>query len=76
VQLFKVSFVTNDISEAFLLPEFRMCGGFDASVSAPVHMPEAPMHEYYLSATCEYEVRVAGQVFAMQGITITHSVNH
>jgi hypothetical protein len=74
-QFFEIAFISFDVSLAFILPEFWVCGGFNSAVTAVVHMPETAVNKDYLFVPDHYKVRMAGQVAAMQGITITHSMN-
>jgi hypothetical protein len=74
-QLSEITFVAFNISLAFVLPKFFVCGRLDFSTLATVYMPETTMNEDYLFVPDHYKVRVTGQVTTMQGIAITHSMN-
>jgi len=37
----EIAFIAFNIFPAFVLPEFCVCGGFDSTETAAVHMPEA-----------------------------------
>jgi hypothetical protein len=52
-----------------------VCGGFDSAITTAVDMPKATMNEDYLFVPDQHKVRMAGQITAMQSVTITHSMN-
>ena len=62
----EVAAVSFDVSATFGLPELRVRGGHDTSVSAAVHVPVAAVHEDDLFVTRQDQVRFAGQIFALQ----------
>jgi len=57
------------------LPEIFACLGDDFAVAAIMHVPKAAVNEDYLFMSYKHDIRMAGKVAAMQGITITHSMN-
>jgi hypothetical protein len=46
-QLSEIAFVTFDVSLAFILPEFFMCGGFNSAVTALMDMPKTAVDKNY-----------------------------
>jgi hypothetical protein len=72
---FEITTVSFDISPAFILPEFGVCGRGDPAKTTAVHMPETAVNEDYLFVSDQHNIRVAGKVAAIKGITITHSMD-
>jgi hypothetical protein len=51
-------------------------GGFDLAETATVHVPETAVNKDYFFVSDQHNIRMTGQVAAMQSITITHSMNY
>lgn len=64
------------VREPFGLPELRVLFRRDAPVRAVVHVEEAAMDEDDLAPGGENEVGLAGQVFAVEPVTVAHAVSH
>jgi len=74
-QNFKISTVAVNVAEAFSLPEIFAGLGDDFPITAIMYMPETAVDEDYLFVSDQNDIRVAGKVAAMEGITITHSMD-
>jgi hypothetical protein len=74
-EFFEVSTVASNISAAFILPEIGSSCGNNSAVSAAVHMPETAVNKDDFFVFDQNDIRMTGQITAMKGITITHSMN-
>lgn len=74
-QIFEISFIAINISTAFVLPEFCMRGGFNASITATVHMPETAVNQNNFAMFRQHQVRLPGQIPPMKSVAITHAVD-
>jgi len=75
-QLFQISPIAFNISVAFYLPEFYVRSRPNAAVTASMYMPETAVNKDYLFVFDQNDIRVAGQVFAMQRISIPNLMNY
>jgi hypothetical protein len=59
-KFFEITFVAENISPAFILPEFSPRCGYNSAVSAAVHMPETAVNKDYLFVSDKHNIRMAG----------------
>ena len=71
----EVALVAKDVAFSFFLPEFSPRRRDNSAISAIVHMPETAVDKDDFFVPDKDNIRMAGEVRAMQGITITHSMN-
>jgi hypothetical protein len=74
-EFFEVSFVAEDVAEAFSLPEFSPCRGYNPAILTSVHMPETAVNKDYFFVFDQNDIRMAGQITAVKSVTITHTMN-
>lgn len=71
-----IAFVAFNISTTFILPEIFAGLGDDFPITAIMHMPETAVDEDDFFVSDKNDIGMAGKVAAMQGVTITHSMNN
>ena len=74
-QLAQVPLVSGNVSLTLCLPELGVGRRRYPAVSAFVHMPEAAVNEDDFAMPRQNHVRMTRQVFAMQCVTVAHTVN-
>ena len=68
--------VPQHVAAELLFPVRDVALGHRRSLAAPVSMPEASMYEHDAAMSRQDDIRVAGQVLAMQSEAISHPMNH
>ena len=64
------------IARDFLRPVAPVLLRYPVSTLAGVTVPETSMHENYLPARAEHQVRFSGQILSVQSVTETHAVHY
>jgi hypothetical protein len=72
----QIFLISGNITLPFCLPEFGIGCRFYFTIPAFVHMPETAVNKYDFSMFCQDNIGMAGKVFSMKGIAISHSVNN
>ena len=71
--MFLIAFL---VASDLLGPVSSVSPGCSVATFAGVTVPETSMHENYLPARAEHQVRFSGQILSVQSVTETHAVHY
>jgi hypothetical protein len=74
-QLSEITFVAFNISPAFVLPKFFVCGGFDSAETATVHMPETAVNKNYFLMSRQNNIGFPRKFIFMETVPKPQTMN-